>query len=605
MSKSWGRRLDRWENLLADILQVPLHRESVPLSSRDRETVALGYVLFAQISVDLNLLGNDAAVRLVRRMTRTDVISVVTTLKSLDEVLVGHWLHRYSIVTIARFKREAELPWIVNAFFPALFQYCQESSTWLFRRLHQAFSFLSRLSLRDIDKSRGMQDFLDRNNANQYRNIDYSIAENLRPIFRDWLSGLVIEGWGKHGPGSTADHGRLDPLVKSDIGHDFGYDQLMVDAFRSQSLNIADYYPDHSELISDYHRVCKLHVVPKNALKMRTIALERISMQYFQQIIRLPWYEWIDRNNRFIPIFHQEVNRRLAQEGSISGYYATVDLSAASDSVDWEFVRIAFSDTELAPWLAAARTTAVEVDGVEYPLNMFATMGSALCFPTECYIFAGLCELATKIVGRRLKYSVYGDDIIFPSRHVAVLYDLLERSGFTVNKEKSFSDEFPLCFRESCGGEFLKGEEVTPVRIPRRFAALHNKERSPGVFSAWVQLANRFFEAGLLTARSFLIRRLLNSPPYPVFGEGEHQLHTYVADNHLVKTRWNCNTQYKEALGAAISTVITEPHLIGGDDLRYWDWWRQKALEGLRDVALPYDPSYGTATRVETKWQRA
>lgn len=605
MSKSGDQRINRWENLLADIQQVSLVSEGCPVSDRDRKTITTAYVIWALLLTDLDLLGDDAAVRLVRRLSRADVHSVMSTLKSLDRVLLGHWLTKEAIVTIARFKREAELPWLVNAFFPVLFQYCQSATTVSFRRLHQAFSFLSRVSMRDYDESRGMQEFIERNNQNPQRQIDYSIALELSTIFEGWFSGFEMCPWGKHGPGSTMDHGRCSPFEKSDFYHDFCFSPDMRDAFGSIGLDIFDYYPVSSYLAFDYDKVCKLHIVPKNALKQRTIALERVGMQYFQQIIRVSLYKWIDENIHQIPLYRQEKNRALAREGSISGYYSTIDLSAASDSVDRRFVEIAFSRTTLAPWLAAAGTTAVEIQGKRYPLNMYATMGSAICFPIESLVFAGICELATRIVGRKLNYSVYGDDIIAPQPITNIVIELLERSGFTVNKDKTFSGHFPLCFRESCGGEYLRGEEVTPIRIPRQFAALKDKGRSPGTFLSWIQLANRLFSIGALNARRFVLRRLLDSPPYPVFGNGEHQLHTYDPTNYLLKHRWNVRLQRAEVLGAAVRTRPEEPSLIGGDDILYWDWWRQKGLEEFCSIEPLFesDPSYGTATRVENAWQ--
>lgn len=605
MSKSGDQRLDRWENLLADIQQVSLVSEGSPVSRRDSETITTAYVIWGLLLTDLDLLGDDAAVRLVRRLSRSDVHSVMSTLKSLDGVLLSHWLSKEAIVTIARFKHEAELPWLVNALFPALFQYCQSATTVSFRRLHQAFSFMSRVSMRDFDESRGMQDFIDRNKSNPFRNIDYSIAMELSYIFQEWFAGFEMCPWGKHGPGSTMDHGRCSPLVKSDFFHDFCFTPDMRDAFASAGLDIFDYYPVSSYLAFDYDKVCKLHIVPKNALKQRTIALERVGMQYFQQIIRVSLYKWIDENIRQIPLYNQGRNRALACEGSVSGYYATIDLSAASDSVDRRFVEIAFSRTTLLPWLTAAGTTAVEIQGVRYPLNMYATMGSAICFPIESLIFAGICEFATRIVGRRVNYSVYGDDIVTASPITSTVMDLLGRSGFTVNKDKTFSSHYPLCFRESCGGEYLKGEEVTPVRIPRQFAALKNKGRSPGTFLSWIQLANRLFNIGALSARRFVVKRLLDSPPYPVFGYGDHQLHTYDPTNHLLKHRWNRDLQRAEVFGAAVRVRPEEPSLIGGDDITYWDWCRQKGLDAFGSVEPMFesDPSYGTATRVENAWQ--
>lgn len=161
----------------------------------------------------------------------------------------------------------------------------------------------------------------------------------------------------------------------------------------------------------------------------------------------------------------QERNQMLARIASRLGFhpngFATIDLSAASDTIVDELVRYL-----LPPgWyelLNAARTTSVTLD--KEPIDgyaSFVTMGNATTFPLQCLIFTALTRAAISLShcdDRR--YRVYGDDIIVPLSASAILIEALNFCGFKVNQEKSFITGF---FRESCGGDYLLGEDVRPV----------------------------------------------------------------------------------------------------------------------------------------------
>jgi len=57
---------------------------------------------------------------------------------------------------------------------------------------------------------------------------------------------------------------------------------------------------------------------------------------------------------------------------------------------------------------------------------------------------------------------VYGDDIIIDSSLSTTLIEILAKCGFEVNKGKSFVAS--NAFRESCGGYYFRGFDVTPLR---------------------------------------------------------------------------------------------------------------------------------------------
>jgi hypothetical protein len=87
----------------------------------------------------------------------------------------------------------------------------------------------------------------------------------------------------------------------------------------------------------------------------------------------------------------------------------------------------------------------------------FSSMGNGSTFCIETLVFAAAC----KAVGST-RFSVYGDDVIIESSLVEDYIRLCAHLGFKVNVDKSFH-EGP--FRESCGKDFYRGIECTPVFI--------------------------------------------------------------------------------------------------------------------------------------------
>jgi len=96
----------------------------------------------------------------------------------------------------------------------------------------------------------------------------------------------------------------------------------------------------------------------------------------------------------------------------------------------------------------------------------FSSMGNGYTFELETLIFYALslsvCEylhLGTS------KVSVFGDDILVPSRAAPLLLDVLSFSGFVPNWKKTFISGH---FRESCGGNYFKGVDVRPFHLKNR-----------------------------------------------------------------------------------------------------------------------------------------
>lgn len=178
-----------------------------------------------------------------------------------------------------------------------------------------------------------------------------------------------------------------------------------------------------------------------------------------------------------IDLTDQGRNRSLAREGSISGALATIDLSAASDSMTYWLVR------NLVPgdWfhlLDLARTHRIRgLDGRWRELELFSSMGNGFTFELESIIFWALCKASAELGSIDSVVSVYGDDIVVHVDAVPFVIPSLKNTGFTVNSSKSFWHGY---FRESCGGDFYRGTCITPLKL----------RSVPTNAGQWARLAN-------------------------------------------------------------------------------------------------------------------
>lgn len=221
--------------------------------------------------------------------------------------------------------------------------------------------------------------------------------------------------------------------------------------------------------------VSRFSVVPKDSRGPRCIAMEPTAAMYIQQGIKEILYTYLEHDCRLtrgrINFRDQSINRRLAQLSSLTGEYATLDLSDASDRVTLKLVRELFADCPT--WLScieACRTDVMripkELSGAQsdefFRLNKFAGMGSALTFPLEALTFYALLYGLATHYGCEFDAYVYGDDIIVPSELAELAITDFPNYGLKVNNNKTFTSG---PFRESCGMDALNGIPITPVRL--------------------------------------------------------------------------------------------------------------------------------------------
>jgi len=157
----------------------------------------------------------------------------------------------------------------------------------------------------------------------------------------------------------------------------------------------------------------------------------------------------------------QSINRSLARQGSISDSLCTLDLSSASDSVSRELV---YSLLPLMWYtlLDSVRSPVTIIDGEEHRNEMFSSMGNGFTFELESLLFYVITRTVAYFRGVPGMVSVYGDDIICPSGISTELIFALGYLGFQVNPDKSHVSG---PFRESCGGHYYNGYDVTPFYL--------------------------------------------------------------------------------------------------------------------------------------------
>lgn len=243
----------------------------------------------------------------------------------------------------------------------------------------------------------------------------------------------------------------------------------------------------------------KLIAVPKTAKSPRLIASEPVEHQWCQQKVAT----WLDRAigcstaGYFIDLHNQALSQRLVERASIDRSLCTIDLSSASDRVTCQHIESLLRANSTLLLAAHAVRTRYVRDGVTgsgfHLLRKYSTMGSALTFPFQCLFFLAVvlasCGAATKadIKALRGRVRIFGDDIIAPNDAYDSIVTNLTALGLKVNGRKSFHKGH---FRESCGADYWRGYNVTPIK-PKVIAA-----RAPEGLIAIRDTSNNYHKDG-------------------------------------------------------------------------------------------------------------
>lgn len=581
MSHLWNQKLSFWKDLETKFRGTSVTHTQGNLHLDDQRTIQDGLFLWCALLDDLataplggisptfsiEMLVHD--LRLCMKHHKID--RLFDTLKEIDSGILSSQFRDLDVLEYGFKHLIRDLPKGMRWLPRAIFNHVRwEDPIQGLSLTHQICCFPLRLNLR-------MKSFEDTCLADWLL-----LQESLSPVYPSDRLKSIIQGWMK----------KMDTLVSLRPKHGSGVTHL--GNLRSTACKQSKYSSMEITPLMEFvnRRYCddrlstpfdtpvekepssKWAAVPKSYSGYRSIAMEPPSKMWYQQA----GMDAISQLLRCHPYLSRRINLRdasrnalLAQEGSQIGRYSTIDLALASDRVTWTLVKECFRRTILYPLLVAGRTRTIQLpDSTCVEAKCHATMGSALCFPIQCIIFAGIVEESILGLGgspRRSNFLVYGDDIVVESRFTEAVISNLENYGFVVNQDKTFSDRSLYIFRESCGAEFINGRDVTPLRLSRFFTGKTGSGMTPRQFSSSIELANRAKARGHRLLRNLVIRDLLQLPKHlqPLFGnEG---------DGGVV---WSDNpSNYHLSVHKRLSA----------------DYQREVFVHGSAGVDMPVDPS--------------
>jgi hypothetical protein len=305
-------------------------------------------------------------------------------------------------------------------------------------------------------------------------------VEVARSLVKAWLGPApsLLDLRPQHGPGAVAEG--YKQWEKAHFKYTFR--QLRPYGAELLYLNGRHLAEEPRNLQELRHPITRVICVPKDFSKPRIISAEPCVMQFLQQGVARYMMSVLEQRCPYLNFRDQSVNAILSKKWDA---VATLDMSDASDTVSRRIVRQLFP-ADWADLVFSLRSHFAELpDGTRVPLRAFAPMGSALCFPVESVIFAAVAGSAMLCMDggkwfskeRRQYFRVYGDDIIVPRDAAEYVLAVLRETGFRPNESKCCTTGY---FRESCGAEWWRGDDVTVVR-PRSLSALHVSRDTRGL----------------------------------------------------------------------------------------------------------------------------
>ena len=416
-----------------------------------------------------------------------------------------------------------------------------------------------------------------------------------------------------HGSGATCDLAR----AKSSPQQKWTVDETLTvtSAALPYAIAFSQWFPNHWEELpgrnNGQFRVVMgdvLDSVNKDMVRNRVIGKGPTMNIFFQKGLGKCHRRRLQR----VGLLHkdaQQHHQQLAKQGSLTGYLATVDLKNASSTIAYALVELLYAHA--GDWLTHMK--ALRADWWEWNkehrrdrptgrYEMFSAMGNGFTFEMETLMFWALTKATCLVLGvpsSVKEVSVYGDDIICPANAVDLLREVFTHCGLTFNAKKS---HWVGRFRESCGGHYYAGRNVTPFYLKKPLRTivdlinLHNK------VSLWLANGQReepHLEAVLRACRSAVPKKHWGPPGLAG---------TLWSPWHLNGAVWNRNRQAwcVEALRYETTRQATSQH--GGN--RYWQWERrfgggEDVGDELRTSELPVvDKGRVIATRLYFDSQR-
>lgn len=360
----------------------------------------------------------------------------------------------------------------------------------------------------DEQESKVLEDFVsvDRDLGYKSSNLSgegmYVLSEARKLICRVLANADPLAGRPRHGPGAVAT-GEKSPEKQTfkryyeELNKFFPY----ADWFFFNASHLCDSLQELQAMEQLRAGTAKVVLVPKDSRGPRLISCEPLEYQWIQQSLMGVLTDTIESHRLtkgYVNFTDQEINRRGAIEGSKPPYRrVTLDMKEASDRVSLELVKDLFPERWFLALYASRSPETRLPNGTVVPLNKFAPMGSAVCFPVEALVFWALCvsiarlqDMNRGIVKPQSRIHVYGDDIICDADYHDVIISTLPKFGLMLNQAK-------CClagpFKESCGMDAFHGMPVTPTKISSQWFV--NPES--GHLASYVAYANACYRDGM------------------------------------------------------------------------------------------------------------
>lgn len=349
----------------------------------------------------------------------------------------------------------------------------------------QVLRYLKRLTVKsDLLERRALDGFFQTNAKCRVwpYNDDFSFTariirdtEAYLAKFFDGYTSPDFEVEGSFSSGACA-HGKDEPPINT---FDLKARDLLKRTGYYKSLL---YQSPYSKLIPPRDSITPM-AVPKTYKSARIIAPEDSYRQFCMNAMRWKLEKTFNKNGYqgLFNVHDQTASREMCFLGSLDGHLATVDFSAASDSISRALANRILPERVYNDAIRLLPRYFLTPTGQKRRARMLASAGSAITFFLEGSIFLAIALVATDLAQTfyeevLARPVVYGDDCIIDARVYATFLCVAQALGFTISEPKSFAS-LDLLYREACGAEYEMGVDMSSIYFPRHHLALTRKNR--------------------------------------------------------------------------------------------------------------------------------
>lgn len=258
-----------------------------------------------------------------------------------------------------------------------------------------------------------------------------------------FASGTALRPAPAFGPGANFE--RLDPSERDDwlppVPSKLNIDRTFAEFYYSSASwkpkSFKTLFKDSVRLPMSRKREMVFHAVPKSVKSYRGVGKTRAWLMGAQLSLQRAFYTYLPPE---MPLKDQSLM------GNIPKHVGTIDLSAASDTLQWCVLLHCIEDEHLRAILDSVRVKTVIIDGEKHDVHA-PMMGEGITFPLMSAWFCAICMAVCDLKGwGHNDIRVYGDDIQTPHFETTCFY--LEALGHRINSAKSYHPT--SLFKESC-----------------------------------------------------------------------------------------------------------------------------------------------------------